>query len=87
MFKKKKTAAAPTIAERFASASATKSAALSIFEQAARDLDAVQPEAREVAAFAHAEIERLTAIAVAAADAAADAEIKAANFREFVGAR
>lgn len=84
---KKKTAAVPTIEERLASASATKSAALSVFEQAARDLDAAQDEAREVEAYAHAEIERLTAIAVAAADEATDAEIKAANFREFVGAR
>lgn len=86
MIGKKKTAA-PTIEERLASAAATKAAALYVFEAAAADLDAARDEAREVEAFAFAEIERLQEIARAAADEAVDAEIKAENFRTFVGVR
>ena len=80
----KKKATPPTIEDRLAGVAATKAAALSIFEVAARDLDDAATEANEIRDLVLAEIDRLTEIANAAEAEAVDAADSAGRFRALI---
>lgn len=75
----------PTLAARLASAQARQASALSIFEQAAADLDASSASLLKVADEATDEIARLRAIREAANADAMKATTAASNVRALLG--
>lgn len=77
----RKPVSAPTLEDRLAGHAATKAAAMSVFEQAATDLDEVRDSAYALSNEIGDEIIRLDEISAAAEAEAADAEIKASKIR------
>jgi len=77
----RKSTATPTLDERLAGHAATKAAAMSVFESAARDLDTVAESATALSEEISEEILRLDEISVAAESEATDAADKAAKIR------